>query len=365
MTVQDGAAPHLWLALSPHGYGHAAMTAPVIAELRRLIPGLRLTIQSGISRDFLATRYHGFEHVPEIADFGLRMLSATGIDLEASAAGYRALHADFAELVAREAGRLRRARPDLVLSNVAYVPLAAAGAAGIPSVALSSLNWADIYAHYLGDRPEAAAILADMHAAYGQAAMFLRCIPAQEMTLANQRHIGPLGRRGNDRRDEILQALGQGGRLGLIAFGGIDHSLPLDHWPVLPGWTWLNSLTERPERPDMVEWTKAGVAFSDLVASVDVVVGKPGYGTFTEAAMAGTAVLYVPRPDWPECPHLESWLAAHTRALPASIADLCGPRLPSLLQKLFSLSAPGLAQPTGVPEAANLLAAMLGVCERS
>lgn len=359
---------HLWLALSPHGFGHAAMTAPVVAELQRRRPDMRLTIQTAVPREFLATRYQHFEHVPEIADFGFHMVSATGIDLGTSAAGYRRLHADFPALVSAEAGRLRDACPDLVLSNVAYVPLAAAGEAGIPCVALSSLNWADMYAHYFGDRPEAPGILAEMRAAYGRAVWFLRCRPAQEMTVAHLRDIGPIGRRGNDRRGDIM--VGQGRRIGLIAFGGIDHDLPLRDWPEVPGWLWLSSLPELPARPDMRPWRDAGLdSFGDLIASVDVIVTKPGYGTFTEAGLAGTPVLYVPRPDWPESPHLDHWLANHTRSLPVSVERLCGPELPMLLQSLFSLPVPRVAEPTGVAEAVDILEAVLngdgGVCARS
>lgn len=359
---------HLWLALSPHGYGHAAMTAPVVAELRRRQPGLRVTIQTALPHDYLATRYDAFDHVAEIADFGFRMVSSIGIDLEASATAYRGLHADFPAVVAVEAARLRAGRPDLVLSNVAYVPLAAAGKAGIPCAALSSLNWADMYAHYLGDRPEAAAILADMHSAYGQTAVFLRCRPAQDMSLANLHDIGPVGYRGTNRRGEM--AVGQGLRVGLIAFGGIDHDFPLAQWPELPGWLWLSALRATPRRSDMQPWRAGGIdSFADLVASVDVVVTKPGYGTFTEAGMAGTAVLYLPRPDWPESPHLDNWLAQHTRALPIAAEKLCGPDLPVLLQELFSLPVQTVAEPTGVAEAADILERLLsgegGACERS
>lgn len=344
------------------------MTAPVVAELRRRVAGLRVTIQTGVPREYLATRYDGFDHVAEIADFGYRMVSSTGIDLEASAAAYRSLHADFPAIVAGEAARLRAAAPDLVLSNVAYVPLAAAGQAGIPCAAMSSLNWADMYAHYLGDRPEAATILADMRFAYGQAAVFLRCRPAQDMSVGKVRDIGPIGRRGTDRRGEMVG--GQGPRVGLIAFGGIDHDLPLAQWPELPGWLWLSALRGTPRRPDMLPWQAAGIgSFADLVASVDVVVTKPGYGTFTEAAMAGTAVLFVPRPDWPESPHLDNWLARHTRALPIAAEQLFGPDLPLRLQELFSLPLQPVAVPSGVAEAADILEQLLhresGACARS
>ncbi|HSV28065.1 MAG TPA: hypothetical protein VLL76_00865 [Candidatus Omnitrophota bacterium] len=354
-------SPHLWVALSPHGYGHAAMTAPLVAELRRRRPELRLTIQTALPREFLATRYGEFEQVTDIPDFGFRMRSATDIDLEASADGYAAMHVGFDGLVAREAERLRRAAPDLVLANVPYVTVAAAALVGIPVAAFSSLNWADMYAHYLGHRPEAPLILGQMRESYAKAAMFLRCTPAQTMTLPNLRDIGVVARRGAARRDELAQTVGTP-RIGLIAFGGIDHSLPLEKWPVMEGWTWLSTLADTPERADILTWQSVGMPFADLIPSVDVIVTKPGYGTFTEAGLAGTPVLCVPRPDWPECPHLDNWLAAHVPVLPVSVEELLAD-LPLLLQRLFSLPRPQVAEALGVVEGADALEALLGPSE--
>ena len=36
--------PHLFVSLTAHGYGHLAQVAPVVAELTRRLPGLRLTV---------------------------------------------------------------------------------------------------------------------------------------------------------------------------------------------------------------------------------------------------------------------------------------------------------------------------------
>jgi hypothetical protein len=362
---------HLWLALSPHGYGHAAMTAPVVAELRRRRPGLRLTIQTALPRSYLDTRYAEFDHVDQVPDIGFRMHSATEIDLEASAAFYRELHADFPAIIRREAARLRAAKPDLVLANVPYVTIAAAAEAGIPVVGYSSINWADMVDHYLGDRPDCRALRADIHAAYAKASAFLRPTPAQAMTLPNIREIGPVAVKGTPRRAEVQErlGLGQGTRLGLIAFGGIDHRLPLERWPVMDGWFWLSSLMDTPARPDMAPWQAAGLPFADLLPSADLLITKPGYGTFTEAGLAGVPVLYQPRPDWPESAPLERWLSNHTRCLPATAAEMVDGGLPPLLQKLFSLQSPGVAVATGITQAVDVLDTVLrgesGACLRS
>ncbi|KAF0224679.1 MAG: hypothetical protein FD176_861 [Rhodospirillaceae bacterium] len=354
------AAPHLWLALSPHGYGHAAMTAPVIAEIQRRLPALRLTIQTQVDPDFLHSRYRDFNHVDHIADFGFHMVSATGIDLAASAQGYLDLCDRFDVEVADTAARMALDPPHLVLSNVAFIPLAAAARLGIPALALSSLNWADMYAHYLGHRPEAPRVLEKLFSAYNGARAFLRCTPSQEMSLNNQVKIGPIAHVGQDRRAEMRRNLGQiaADRVGLIAFGGIGHDLDLSSWPVLPGWSWL-VVSDDVARPDISHWHHAGLNFSDLIASVDVVVTKPGYGTFTEAGMVGTPVLYTMRPDWPESPHLDNWLAQHTQALATSPDALTGD-LANLLQKLFSKRRQGVAAPDGVAEAAEIIVAELG-----
>jgi len=356
-------APHLWLALSPHGFGHAVMSAPVIAALRRHFPDLRLTIQTTLPRPLLDERFAApFDVVAEIDDFGLRMRSATEVDRDASAAGYRAVHADWAARVSREAERLAAAAPDLVLSNVAYLPLAAARRAGIDAVALCSLNWADIYHRYLGDLPEAPAILAQMCDAYA-AAPFVRVTPAMEMPLmSGVVEVGPVARVPDDRAAELRQALGvdEASRIGLIAFGGIDHDLDLSLWPSLRGWLWLTSLPVPAGRDDLRAWTAGGVAFADLPASVAVIVGKVGYGTFTEAAMAGTPVLFLRRADWPESPPLDDWLMRNTRAVPCDLGDLLTPRgLEGKLRALFSLPVPPRPSPSGVEAAAGLLAARL------
>lgn len=355
------AASHLWLALSPHGFGHATMTAPLVAELRRRRPDLRLTIQTTLPHAFLATRYADFDHVPEITDFGFRMTSAITVDVQASAAAYVEQHADFAALVAGETARLRDAAPDLVLANVPYVTIAAAARAGIPVAAFSSLNWADLADHFLAHLPQCDRVRTEIRASYGQADIFLRPEPAQEMTLPNIRDIGPVARLGADRRAEISQRLGlkQGTRLGIIAFGGIDHRLPLERWPVLEGWFWLSSLSNTPERPDMARWPVAGVPFADLFPSADLVVGKPGYGTFSEVGLGGVPMLYEPRPDWPEAPPLEEWLARHTRCLPVSAEQLISGDLPLLLHKLFSLPEQRVAVPHGVAAGADALESLL------
>ena len=53
------------------------------------------------------------------------------------------------------------------------------------------------------------------------------------------------------------------------------------------------------------------MGFSDLLASSDALLCKPGYGSFVEATCGGTPVLHVSRADWPESAALVEWLQEH------------------------------------------------------
>src|SRR3546814_7444515 len=124
-----------------------------LRALRDRRPDLSLTVQATLPRPFLEGVLGGpFDLVCEAADVGLVNRSAFEVALDASAAAYRVFHDEWDGRVSAAADRLRAAAPRLVLADVPYLPIAAAAKVGIPAAALCSLNWADVYAHYLGDR---------------------------------------------------------------------------------------------------------------------------------------------------------------------------------------------------------------------
>jgi UDP-N-acetylglucosamine:LPS N-acetylglucosamine transferase len=99
-----------------------------------------------------------------------------------------------------------------------------------------------------------------------------------------------------------------------------------------------------------------GWDFSDLIASADAVIGKPGYGTFVEAACNGTPMLYADRPGWPEQDALIPWLHQHARARQVGAQALRSGALAEELAALWRLPAPIPTAPSGVEEVAAMLA---------
>ncbi|HWU83495.1 MAG TPA: hypothetical protein VN063_08395 [Methylophilaceae bacterium] len=318
-------APHLLVCISGHGFGHLAQVAPVLNALHGLSPNIRLTVRSTIPQPLLRQRIRPeFNHLQEATDFGMVMVSALEVDVAASMHAYKAFHADWSGNVRAEAARLQAIGADLVLTDVAYLPLAAANQIGLPALSLCSLNWADIFAHYCAGMAGAAGIQQQIEAAYGSANCFLRPTPAMPMPwLERSVAIGLLADVGQSRRSEIDRELEltQEDRLILVSMGGIPTRFPVRQWPRLRHVKWLvqkDWLAEEP-REDMLAFEPLGMPFADLLASCDLLLTKPGYGAFAEAAASGIPVLFVMRDDWPEQPYLVDWL---TQAGPCQGIDI-------------------------------------------
>jgi hypothetical protein len=352
---------HLLASVTAHGLGHLAQSAPVLNALRRRQPGLRLTVASTLSEARLRQRIEGeFSIEPRELDLGFEMHDAFHVNLGASAAAYRELHTDWDARVAAAVHWLAELQPDLLLCNAAYLPLEAAARLGLPAFGMSSLNWADLFAHLYAGEAWAAPIHAQMLQAYQAATAFIKLTPGMEMPdLPRGVWAGPVASLGRPRRDELRTRLHAvaGERFVLIAFGGIDTRLPLERWRFDDGMRWLVPAAWGVTHPRVAAIEALDWSFSDLLASVDAVIGKPGYGTFVEAACQGTPMLYAARPGWPEQEPLVRWLLAFGRALEVPDAALRSGELADLLHALWRLPMKPPVQPTGADEVAALLAA--------
>ena len=356
--------PHLYVALSGHGFGHLAQVAPVLNQWRRRWPGARLTLQSVLPEAVLRERIAGpFARVAGAADFGMVMVDALDANIAESLAAYRTFHAEWDVRLAWQECVLREAAPDLLLADAPYLTLAAAARLHIPALALCSLNWADILAGYYPDEPDLQTLRAPMLTAYNSAVAFLQPAPSMPMPeLRNARSIGPIAALGRDRRTELKRRLGldKDETLVLLGLGGISIRPPLETWPEWPGVRWLTPPDWNVARPDMASWAGLGdYGMLDLIRSSDVLFTKPGYGAFTEAACNGTRVLYVERDDWPEEPWLSNWLLEYGNGVKISRQQLASGALAEPLRDLLAQPAKPPVTPTGVDEAADWLERLL------
>lgn len=359
--------PHLVVSISCHGFGHVAQTAPILNLLHVSMPQLRLTVRSSVPLTHLRSRIRApFTCLPSSGDIGMVMHSALDVDAKKSRSAYNSFHADWGERVADEARLLHKLGADMVLSNVGYLPLAGAQLAGIPNIALCSLNWFDIYRHYCGND----AIAMQMHECYAGADAFLRATPGMAMEhLPNIVCVAPIAAVGIRRRNELERCLGlaNGQRMVLVSMGGIDSRLPVERWPCCDGVRWLVPGSWRIEHPGAIVLESLPMNFSDLLASCDALLCKPGYGSFVEAACSATPVLYVNRAGWPESSALVEWLKQNALCREISRDALERGNISGVLEEIWSCSRQeatvgmpsGHQVPEGVKQAAEWIAKRL------
>jgi hypothetical protein len=272
------------------------------------------------------------------------------------------LHADWPRQIDETVAWLQALQPTLLLCNAACLPLAAAARLGLPAFGMSSLNWADLFAHVFDGEAWAVPIHAQLLEAYRAATLFIKLRPGMEMaSLPRNVWAAPVASPGRARRTELRRRLGvaAGERIVLVAFGGIDTQLPLQQWRFADALHWLvpGYWECRHARVSAIE--SLGWPFGDVLASVDALLGKPGYGSFVEAARGGTPVLYVPRPDWPEQEPLRRWLHEHGRALAVDEDALHSGELGPALAALWRQPAKRRPRADGADEVAERLARVL------
>lgn len=353
----------LYIAISYHGYGHIAQTAPVVHALLKQRPQTQLIIQSAAPLAILQEHFHApFRHIQESVDIGMCMASSLSVAVDESYRTYQTWHADWPRQVDRMMKHLQHLKPNLVLANIPYLPLLAAQRLGVPAVGLCSLNWAEIFHPYCQALPRAERIYHEIHAAYQAATLFLTPLPSMAMPgLHNRRDIGPIARIGTNCRAEINRSLGLSpdDKLVLVFLGGIATPLTLAQWPKTVGVNFLvHGAPSTCERQGIYALETLDLSYLDVLCSVDALVTKPGYGSIAEVGCNAIPTLYVRR-YWPEEPFLIEWLSRHGNAVELTAADLATGNLAPALKSLWSLPHRDRVAATGAEEGGTILAQLL------
>ena len=357
---------HLLVAISSHGFGHLSQVAPAVNALKGLLPDLTITVRGAFDAARIRSRIPLTDSIEAIADdIGMIMIDAVTTDVDASATALHDFHSDWARKVDALAEHLVKHQVDLVLADVPYLTLAAAERAGIPTVALSSLNWADIFEDSLGHRIDQV-LLNQIRDCYQSARYFLQCAPAMPMAwLNNRKVIGPVCSPGKPQRERLLheQQLPPDTWLVLVSMGGVQLDLTLQDWPTYIRNRPVYYVTQADickTHPHAISIDLIDCHYSDLIASADLVVTKPGYGTFAEVACSGIPVIYLERNDWPETAALTAWLHTVANCRSVTYQQLNSASIEPVMDDLLSQGRYLPVKPSGNDEAATVLANLLG-----
>ncbi len=355
--------PVIWAAISAHGYGHAAQVVPALNRLGTLVPNLRAILRTSVPASFFQDRLTIPWTLQSVRqDVGCVQKGPLQIDVPATWEAHTRFHAQWEQRVGQELDALRSSGPQMILADAPYLALSAGREAGIPTVALANFTWNDILEPFVDPhQPHHQDLLATIRQSYSQADLALRIAPGLPMSpISYVLDIGPIAEPATSRHHELrayLQ-LDKSEQLVLIGFGGIPlTSLPWKEMEKMHGYHFIVDGIPAPTSPRVHSLSALSFSFKTVLASVDAVMTKPGYGTIVEAVSLGLPVIYVRRYNFADEAPLVEFLNRYGRSHELSLADFLSGNWQSAFEAIRHHPTPATPPScTGAGDAAGHLA---------
>lgn len=348
----------VYCGISYHGFGHIAQLAPLINRLHQVNKISDLTIQCAAPTTLLQSWFTpGFTHIEHPTDLGIAMFNAVKVDVETTYSDYLAQHNNRAEDITKLETYIQQSNADLVITNNSHLLSRAAHNLGVPCVHVGSLNWADHFREYCNGRPLAEDIFQTLCDDYNCAQTFFRLPPHMPMdNFNNVVNVGPICRVGT--RINLKQHFGHSENYHyiLVSMGGMAYPIDFDHWNTPANFFFVYAGSGCGPNQIGVHINQTQLSHQDLVASCDVIITKPGNGTYAEAACVGTPILYLPREDWPEESHLNHWQKQRGFCQSISEQQLLKGELEKAIQQAMASQPKFLEKPTGIEDVIRYIA---------
>ena len=299
---------HLAYFVTPHGYGHAARAAAIMASITAIDPNIHFELFTQVPEWFFAASQPGaYTYHACFSDVGLAQTTPLNEDLD---------------LTLERLNRLLPFRPDnlanlkkeildtgcrLVVCDIAPLGIAAAQAAGLPSILIENFTWDWIYRGYLDIEPRFCQPIQYLRQVFAQADYHIQtepvCVPFSGSHLTTR----PVSRTPRTSAGEIRSRLGipPEVKIVLISMGGIQgefqfvQKLAALHgvYFIIPG---TSQATIQFEENRVYLPHHSDFYHPDLMFASNMVIGKAGYSTIAEAYWAGVPFAYVSRQRFPE-----------------------------------------------------------------
>ena len=301
---------HIAYYISSHGYGHGVRSCDILRAIHRIYPDIRVTITTDLPTTFIRSRLEADGNIlrPGSFDVGMVQLDSIRVDVSATLEKVKALYACQEERIRSEATFLHEAEVSLVVTDIAALPVEAAKKIGLPVVAVGNFSWNWIYGEFAGKNPAWDPLIREFERGYGLVDLLLRLPLAEPMNVFPKVEDIPLvAAAGRNRRDELARWTGGDPKKlwVLLSFTSLDwNERALNEVEKL---TEYEFFTVKP-----LEWRRKNIhavdrnqfPFSDVIASADAVISKPGFGLVSECVLNRKPLAYADRADFREYPVL-------------------------------------------------------------
>lgn len=352
--------------ISPHGYGHAARAAAMMAALLKLDPALRFELFTRIPRWFFQdSLIQSFGYHEVWTDIGLAQKNSLVEDLVETLqrlADFLPFDPPLLQVLAEQVKSLHC---QLIMCDISPLGIAVAKTAGLPAVLVENFTWDWIYEGYLPGEAGLKPYITQLQELFAVADYHIQTEPVCH-PLPVDLTTRPVSRPSRTPAHKIRQALGlpDQARVVLLTMGGI----PWDYK------TFLAQLAGRPDIYFIVPGGSERVELAgnlallphhsnffhpDLVNASDAAVGKLGYSTLAEVYHAGIPFGYIPRPGFRESAVLAAYVDRHMSSLVISAAQFESGEWLAMLPDLLALPRMERQETNGADQAARFIKPLL------
>jgi L-arabinokinase len=331
--------------ISAHGYGHGARSCDILNALHAAAPEARIIVKTDLPVDFMRSRIpDAIEVRPGAFDVGLIQQDSIRVDLAASLTTLGALYAREEDLILQEMDFIRKEQVGLVVADIPAIPLAAAQRAGIPNIACGNFGWDWIYAEFAEHDPRWQLYVDKFRAVYEQTDLLLRQPFSEPMSaFLNQINLSLLAKPGKNLRESMATLCGadRDKQWVLLSFTSLnlepeafDRLTALDEYEFfsVEPLAWPNSTVHCISRSAM--------RFADIMASVDLVLTKPGFGILSECIANQCPIIYSDRTHFREYPILVECIGKYCTQAFIPNAELYSGRLERALSAIQTAPKP-------------------------
>jgi len=306
----------LYVAISPHGYGHTTRTCSILAVVQELMPHLPITIVTTTPQwlidSYLPRPYH---YRPLALDVGVVQADGLQMDKAATLVKLQELIDRQPEIVATEGKYIREQGIDLVFADIPPLAVAIARSVGKECWVSSNFGWDLIYGEWVAEIPAFAPIVAWVRELYSQADLLLRQ-PFHEAMPAFPRRldVGLTGGTPKLSPQAVRERLNIPSHRSvvLLSFGGLGlQAIPYDNVQRFPHLHFVTLDSSAPPFPNLTIITGKELRPVDLMPLCYAVITKPGYSTIAEACRLGINIVCLTRSGFAEGAYLIEGVRNH------------------------------------------------------
>ncbi|NLT68546.1 MAG: hypothetical protein GXX84_18260 [Acidobacteria bacterium] len=342
MTAETSIAYYI----SSHGYGHGVRSCSIIRAINEIFPEIEVHIVTTLPESFLTSHIGSARNSVRAASFdvGMVQLDSIRVDVDATLSRIEQIYSRRTELVSGESAFLKDRGIRLVVADIPGIPIEAAAALGMPRLAVGNFGWDWIYSEFVPRDVRWKSIVDAFAEQYCETDLLLRLPFCEEMSAFPLIEDIPLvASAGRPCRSKIAELTGSDPerKWFLISFTTLDwKDDALDAVERLRDNEFFTVLPLKWKRNNIHVLDREDVAFPDIVASVDAVISKPGFGIVSDCIVNNKPLIYADRTDFMEYPILEESIRTYLKHLHIPSESLYSGDIGETLSRIWECPEP-------------------------